>query len=331
MKLRWEPVFNDLIILFAGLYSDPANARFAVRRAGLNPDEIDFTGAPKIFWFRIIEEANKHDKIEAFIHIAKENFPNIDFEAFERQMRQPILGGIPSPSNYAWKGQARDMAGLEKIMGAQPTFLPISFLEVGLLRAKSVVRISTGLTSGTGFLTSSNLLVTNNHVIPSPEDAQKSEVWFNYETNVGGGDASATRYMLNPDKAFATDKGDDWTAVYVEGNPNAEWGQIYLHEVDISVDDYVNIIQHPAGLPKQIALYHNVVVFSNDSRVQYLTDTMPGSSGAPVFDSDWRFVALHHSGGWIPEPGGVRVFLRNEGIHVRALLSGLKKHNLLST
>ena len=57
-------------------------------------------------------------------------------------------------------------------------------------------------------------------------------------------------------------------------------------------------------------------MFVGEGRVQYLTDTLPGSSGSPVFDKDWRLVALHHSGGWITEPGSKETFYRNEGIHV---------------
>src|SRR4051794_13612949 len=107
-------------------------------------------------------------------------------------------------------------------------------------------------------------------------------------------------------------------------------GKLDLAEIEVKVDDYVNIIQHPGGLPKQIALYHNLVVFVGGDRVQYLTDTLPGSSGSPVFDSRWRVVALHHKGGNVTEPGAKRkrVFFRNEGIHVRALLKGLAASRL---
>jgi len=141
-------------------------------------------------------------------------------------------------------------------------------------------------------------------------------------------------FSLAPEDGFATSPmrgGDDWTAVRVKGNPNGEWGASSLSAADVKVNDYVNIIQHPGGLPKQIALYHNVVVFVGGDRVQYLTDTLPGSSGSPVFDSQWRVVALHHSGGYLTEPGSrdrKRVFFRNEGIHVQAILKGLAESRI---
>ena len=67
-------------------------------------------------------------------------------------------------------------------------------------------------------------------------------------------------FSLAPEDGFATSPmrgGDDWTAVRVKGNPNGEWGASSLSAADVKVNDYVNIIQHPGGLPKQIALYHN--------------------------------------------------------------------------
>jgi V8-like Glu-specific endopeptidase len=30
--------------------------------------------------------------------------------------------------------------------------------------------------------------------------------------------------------------------------------------------------------------------------VRYAVNTEPGTSGSPVFDKDWRLVALHHLG-----------------------------------
>ncbi len=97
-----------------------------------------------------------------------------------------------------------------------------------------------------------------------------------------------------------------------------------LEEVNIAAKDRVNIIQHPGGDHKQIALYHNIIAYTDNKRIQYLTDTMPGSSGSPVFDSQWRVVALHHSGGWIVEPGTKRQVYRNEGININCIIEGFK-------
>jgi hypothetical protein len=331
MPLTWNEALNGLIFLFAGLYPDRDKARLVVKRAGLDPDDIDFSGVPKVLWMRVVEEANRRDKVQPLIDVAKQDFDNVNFSSLEHQLRQPkkplAEPTIPDPQ---WKGPPA-AAGLEKVMGDQPTFLPISFLETGLLRAKSVARVEGPEGVGTGFLTRNNLLITNNHVLPTPADARAAKVWFNYQKTASGTDAPVAEFSLDPDEAFATspmDGGDDWTAVRVKGDATA-WGFLDLADAAVKVNDYVNIVQHPSGLPKQIALYHNVVAYADDARVQYLTDTMPGSSGSPVFDSAWRVVALHHSGGWLTEPGTGKVFFRNEGIHVRALIKGLTQSGLL--
>jgi len=58
----------------------------------------------------------------------------------------------------------------------------------------------------------------------------------------------------------------------------------------------VNIIQHPNGEPKQLAIRNNQVVDELELFLHYRTDTDPGSSGSPVFNDQWEVVALHHSG-----------------------------------
>lgn len=229
-----------------------------------------------------------------------------------------------------WKGPRELDEGLEKVMGKQPTFLPVSFLELGLVRARSVVRIVTPEGIGTGFLTHGNLIVSNHHVIPTEDMARRSVIQFNYQNTVAGLPAVIEECPLHPEQGFATSTPDDWTAVRTVAGVNEGWGAIDLSGTLIHKDCYVNIVQHPAGSLKQIAIYHNVITYADRRRVQYLTDTMPGSSGSPVFDSQWRLVAVHHSGGWLAEPGSKRVFYRNEGIGVAAVLEGLVSCGLYS-
>ena len=328
----WNEALTGLLHLLASIYPDREKARLLVRRAGLDPDEIDIGGVPKVFWMRIVEEANRRGKVPALIGAAKSDFDNIDFTPLEGQLRQPGKTVVePDIPDGNWKGRPLDGPDLERVMGAQPTFQPINFLELGLLRARAVGRVAAPRGIGTGFLIQGNLFITNHHVLPNAADAQDSSVWFNYQTSLAGMDGPVTEVALDPDTGFATsplDGGDDWTAVRVAG-PVEEWGHLELAEASVKPDDYVNIIQHPSGMPKQIALYHNVVTYADDSRVQYLTDTMPGSSGSPVFDTKWRVVAVHHSGGWLSEPGKRTVRFRNEGIHVRAVIKGLRAHGLL--
>jgi V8-like Glu-specific endopeptidase len=68
-----------------------------------------------------------------------------------------------------------------------------------------------------------------------------------------------------------------------------------------------------------------VVAFVSAGRVQYLTDTLPGSSGSPVFDTKWNIIALHHSGGWLTEPNAAskHTYYRNEGIAIDRIIEGL--------
>jgi S1-C subfamily serine protease len=330
MSITWNPVLNELIVLLSGLYPDQGKARFMVKSAGLDPDEVDFAGVPKVLWMRIVEEANRRGRVSDLTRVAKSDFPNIDFSEFGVPLNQgnPIVGR--TISDQEWKGTTVSEE-LERITGSQPTFLPISFLETGLVRARAVARIHGPAGIGSGFLTRNNVLVTNNHVISTKEEARAAVVWFNYQKTDTGADCQVSEFKLDPDDGFTTSPsggGDDWAAIRVRGEPNAEWGMVDLEDVTVKANDFVNIIQHPNGLPKQIALYHNTVVYADDRRVQYLTDTMPGSSGSPVFDSEWRIVALHHSGGWLREPGTNKVLFRNEGIHVRALRTGLQASGL---
>lgn len=133
--------------------------------------------------------------------------------------------------------------------------------------------------------------------------------------------AKTTKFKLSPEDFFKTSVEDDWTVVRVKGDANQEWGGLELNPAVVGKGDRVNIIQHPGGLPKQLAYLANTVVDASDGRVQYLTDTEPGSSGSPVFDMHWNVVALHHAG---LDPDKTVDYIRNEGILIDVIIEGLK-------
>jgi V8-like Glu-specific endopeptidase len=113
----------------------------------------------------------------------------------------------------------------------------------------------------------------------------------------------------------------------------SDWGflAVVAQQPDLKQGTPLNIIQHPSGEPKQIAIRRNDYVGpgSLPSRFLYLTDTLPGSSGAPIFDDSWRVMGLHHASRKLPESvymKGEQIKYNNEGILIHAILKDLPSH-----
>jgi hypothetical protein len=71
--------------------SNKDEALEAVIRAGLDPAEIRWEGAPKVIWKNIIDACIRRNLLPNLIKVAKENFPNEReaLEVIERQLQQP--------------------------------------------------------------------------------------------------------------------------------------------------------------------------------------------------------------------------------------------------
>ena len=202
----------------------------------------------------------------------------------------------------------------EKVIGLN-NLLSIAWLSQGLTLAAAVARIVLPEGAGTGFLIAPDLLLTNNHVLPDAETAQKGTVEFNYQANWAGSLEPVKRYTADPDH-FHTSVELDYSIVRVKESPGDLYGYIDLAaRANASVNDFVSIIQHPMGGLKQVCLTDNKVAAVFSDLVQYSTDTEPGSSGSPVFNQNWQIVALHHRGGNIEGPDGTKYF-SNEGIAI---------------
>ncbi|KYG03239.1 hypothetical protein BE21_52760 [Sorangium cellulosum] len=313
--------------ILAPLYPREAEQRRLIRDAGLDETLIALDRSAANSWSEILNHASRRPgKVEAIIKLALEEHPENELllRAGEDRPPEPLLGD----AIFAWAGPRNAGALHEKIIGEASALVPTSYLALGLKCARAVakVRLASG-NVGSAFLTGENTLITNHHVLPDPSSAARAVAVFDFEQTLEGVDVKATEVRLLPDRFFAASEEDDWAAVSVEEHANDRWGKLALRPASVKAGDRVNIIQHPGGGYKQMSFFANTVAFVGQRRVQYLTDTLPGSSGSPVFDRSWNVVALHHAGGWLREPSGdpKHAYLRNEGILIDAVIDGLAR------
>lgn len=225
---------------------------------------------------------------------------------------------------------ARPLA-LERIIGATKDLQAASFLARGARAAATVARISyldrgRELPIGTGFLVSPRLLLTNNHVLPDVDTTQQVVAEFAAEVDIDNMPISPTRYRLAPDVFFVTEEALDFTLVAVrpgvDGRLAGEtfgWNRLIVQQGKIVIGEPVNIVGHPAGRLKEIAIRNNALTWQLDNFLHYATDTEPGNSGSPVFNDQWEVVALHHAG----VPGDDGQWVANEGTRVSVILKHL--------
>ncbi len=193
----------------------------------------------------------------------------------------------------------------ERIIGSND-MRDINYLELAVAVARAICRIRIGSAAGTGVLIGPRLLMTNNHVLRSIEDALVAEAQFDYQENVSGDLLPVHEYRLEPNAFFVTDKALDFTVVAVadmsaKGQPLSHYPWIKLIPTlgKAEKGEPLNIIQHPRGGLKQIALRNNEIILIPEGKpnfLYYTTDTEPGSSGSPCFNDQWELIALHHSG-----------------------------------
>ena len=232
----------------------------------------------------------------------------------------------------------RDGLAFERVFGENDLF-PISYFEAGLIAAKPVCRIEVRdrigriLGHGTGFLVSSKLLLTNNHVLENEDSALFSVAQFNYEMDLDQKERPIKSFRFKPNTLFITDQKLDFTLVAIEeisadGTKSSDFGFLPLlpQKGKVLLGEYVSIIQHPSGAPKAVALRENKITDIIDDYIHYSTDTQPGSSGSPVFNDQWIVVGLHHAG--VPDPNDNTKYISNEGTRISSILKFAMESNL---
>lgn len=245
--------------------------------------------------------------------LSKETFRRLVGRRARRLGKQAVE---PVEKESSRKKLEQDISQFYEKVNLGEDFLPAQYLRDGAVRAEAVCRIVTPGSLGTGFLIADgNYIMTNNHVLPNADEAAASNAEFGYEAGT-----TVQRVALQPGRFFITDERLDFSIVACHAAELAHIKPVPLlrDPATVTRNDRVNIIQHPRGRPKEIAIHENLVTRVKDTVIHYETDTEPGSSGSPVFNNDWELVALHHAG-W--RESGNRA--TNEGVRVASIVAKL--------
>jgi len=239
----------------------------------------------------------------------------------------------------------------KEVIVLQDDMLPFNFLERGAIVGASVARLAIPrfengvqrmlganplLYVGTGWVIAPNLLITNHHVVNARNEGESPAASEDLKRQASH---AATRFDFNSEGVHveenhiesveAWDPALDYAILRVTGltRPPLERVTVPLRKSESDSYIPVNIIQHPEGTPKKIAIRNNLVTASTENELRYFTDTKQGSSGSPVLDDQWRVVALHR-GSTVAENvkfQGRDVAWVNFGTHIPSIIDHVKR------
>lgn len=233
----------------------------------------------------------------------------------------------------------------------QNDLLSYSFLEAGVHAGKGIVRLKVpryengaasvlnagGQTfySGTGWLLTRALLITNHHVINARNEHEPNAIYTDLELQC---EHSSAEFDFNSDnmiprtlfieKLEVMNEDLDFAILRLRTAADCIPPGRFPNEVNIGLEGptVVNIIQHPFGHSKKIAIRNNHIYKTDYPKLFYFTDTEKGSSGSPVFNDRWLVIALHRASKPIKDVSyqGKTTGWVNEGVQLKAIFDWLK-------
>lgn len=234
-----------------------------------------------LFWRDIDSNWDKRDKVS--------NLPKL--------VQEGLDAAIQNASN-------------ERMIGLRNNMVSVEFLELGLLAKRAVGKLSHPALDAcaTCAHVGHNIIMTNYHAIPHENLAEHWELQMGFEHQRVGAKKSTQYFDLDPERFFVSNKALDYSLVATKGNGCAgladTFGTLYPQSDKFicPIGDPAALIHHPRGQEMTLSI-HDSIFFElpTNSRIAghfaaYTGDTMKGSSGAPVFDKNWNFVALHRKG-----------------------------------
>lgn len=274
------PTLRDLFVL---AYRRLSAVEQLADEAGIVPGTFPIAGNLRSTWTQLIKVMGRQDRLRTLVEKAVNDASAAAYSQRFREMLEddpPVVLPTAGAEDW-WKGGNRlDGLQRQRLMERRSRLIDIELASGVVAAARSVARLKLRFGAerafGTGFLISTDLLLTNQHnvVHPTYGPLTSAVAEFDYDRTPHDG-AVVSKVTAAP---AAADLADDWAVIRLTSPPGRSplpLGTPY----DIGVDDLVVIIQHPLGTFKQFALEPLAIRYVDTARLQYIADTQDGSSG----------------------------------------------------
>ncbi|MCE7030202.1 trypsin-like serine peptidase [Jiella avicenniae] len=209
-------------------------------------------------------------------------------------------GKVVLPLRQSLGDAARD------VVDRQNVFEPIGLLRdddpmrrlsraIGRLDLKVEENGKEFLSTCTATIVEGNLVLTNYHCIPGfSGKVLEASLLLDYY----GPDSQTTRIPVET-TPVENDPKLDYSLSRLAGAPPADLLPVPFSRERTRPLERLIVVHHPAGQPKMMTQFRCYAADKQEDGplLRHRCDTLPGSSGALIFNSDRQVVGIHHSGG----------------------------------
>lgn len=168
--------------------------------------------------------------------------------------------------------------------------------QTGNGRAVAQIKIPAISATCTGFLINSDTIMTNNHCVSGSGSAPGVTATFRYENQ--------PKETFACDQFIMTDMVYDFTLLKCKNSPGTKYGWVGLSSSKPALNSEIYVIQENCDYIQDIHCTIDKYIAYGDIldvgtyQVSHNADTLPGSSGSPIFSgSSNQVIALHNAGG----------------------------------
>jgi V8-like Glu-specific endopeptidase len=337
-----KPMGQELMRVMAGLYRTEREALLFTQPFGIDPLTISPNLNTINLWHDLLEKLAIAGMVRPAVKAARDQFPNSSRRPFLDALLADRLAPVSAePVPDHGPGFNDVVSAPEALLffddltmpaGKIPNLITTLNKMIEIAPAVCLLRVENPFGSffGTGFRIGSKMILSNYHVLfPKDLVAIKVQADFGFDVNEHGASTAVTSLpgMTNTIKG---EKADDWAVIEIQNMKN-DWPILALNAAPAPrVGDLAYILQHPGAQQKRLGYVRNMISDVDERVIRYLTDTELGSSGAPVFDTAGRLIALHHAGGRPVEVAGKPPVAKNEGIRISQVLARLTSSGLVT-